>query len=473
MAAGYTVRAMSIRGLSLVALLAAGCAVGAPPGFSDGDLWTVPLVAPLEDDLLLVPVYVQDKKEPLLFMVDPDSRVSAIDAALQSELGPHTVLGRDEINEADNAVKIWIAEIQKIKVGDLEVRNLKMRVLPAGSIGAGGRIVRGILGGDVISESLVFAADRNRGVAYLATQGNLAPPPEATEVKFRSFFGRRLAEVTVNGQRFDMHLDLGARTSMLWEPRMKKAGLEPQPVRAVLVDEYATKREVSAGGIARTTELAGTRAEGLLFLPFGDRRLDPEEVDGALGMNFLARFHLTMNWHKKRLWLKPRSEDVIGTATERIGRWGGVFAGCDSVACVRAELVREEVAAPAAAAEPAPAAAAEDPAPAAAAEEPAAATAPAPIGAGAARMISITREGLGDISYEVLLEAVDADGAPLGLPRLLVTLRAGESGVTEVALAPRYTPAAALVVVDVSPFPRLCDEGPGGTRCVWPVGPNP
>ena len=49
-------RAIILMGTVLV--VGGGCAVGAPPGFSDGDLWTFPLVAPLEDDLLLVPVYV-------------------------------------------------------------------------------------------------------------------------------------------------------------------------------------------------------------------------------------------------------------------------------------------------------------------------------------------------------------------------------------------------------------------------------
>src|SRR5688500_13349997 len=158
----------------LVALAVAGaggCAVGAPPGFSDGDLWTFPLVAPLEDDLLLVPVYVADKKQPVLFMIDPDSRSSSIDSALQSEPKPYTVQAQDELTEADHQTKVFLAEIPKIKVGDLEVRNLKMRVHDAGTFSAGGRLVRGILGRDVISDSLVLSIDRDRGIAYLAVQG--------------------------------------------------------------------------------------------------------------------------------------------------------------------------------------------------------------------------------------------------------------------------------------------------------------
>src|SRR5687768_3332486 len=93
-ALGASMRAMK---RALACVLLAGCAVGAPPGFSDGDLWTFPLVAPLEDDLLLVPVYVADKKEPMLFMIDPDSAVSTIDSALQSELKPYATEGPEEL----------------------------------------------------------------------------------------------------------------------------------------------------------------------------------------------------------------------------------------------------------------------------------------------------------------------------------------------------------------------------------------
>jgi hypothetical protein len=35
----------------LSSLALTGCAVGAPPGFSEGDTWSFPLVAPLEDEV--------------------------------------------------------------------------------------------------------------------------------------------------------------------------------------------------------------------------------------------------------------------------------------------------------------------------------------------------------------------------------------------------------------------------------------
>ena len=462
---GVSMRAMR-RALALACLLLAGCAVGAPPGFSDGDLWTFPLVAPLEDDLLLVPVYIGDKKEPLLFMIDPDSPVSVIDSALQSELKPYSMQGPEVQTEADTRVRTFIAEILKIKIGDLEVRNLKMRVIRAGAWSSGGRVIRGLLGRDIISDSLILSVDRDRGVAYLATQGNLKPPPGATAIGFRHFRNRQITDVKVNGQSYDLHLDIGARTSMLWPELMEKAKLPRVPVRAELVDELGTRREASSGSIAAQVEIGGLRRDALLFLPFDDRKFEDEHFDGALGQNFLSAFQLTFNWHQKKLWLKPRAGDLTGTATERLRRWGNVFAGCSTPACVKVVIVRDEAAptpTPTPTPEPTP-----TPSP-----TPDPSTSPstptsAPGQVAAVKEIRIEREGqAASIPYEVTLQAVDAEGQPLALPRVLAHLRGGIPTTSFRGLAAEYATAAAFVVLDVSPFPRPCDDAPGGEMCVW------
>jgi hypothetical protein len=445
--------------LALLATACGSCAVGAPPGFSEGDLWTFPLVAPLEDDLLLVPVYVQDRREPLLFMIDPDSNVSSIDNALQSELKPHTVYGPEELTENDEKVPTFVAEIMKIKVGDLEVRNLKMRVHKAGTFFAGGRVVRGILGRDVISDSLVFAADRDRGVAYLATQGNLSPPSGAIEVGYRHFYHRQLATIKVNDRySYDVHLDIGARTSMLWQSRLASANLPRLSVRASLVDEYGAKRDESVGGLAAKVVLGKAEVDGILFLPFGDKRIDDDDVEGALGQNFFSRFNLTINWDEKKMWLKPRTADLIGTSRERVRRWGNLFDRCKKPACVSVKLIREEVPAPAPAAPATPTAAGVTPPPA---------PVTPPAATGPVKEIRIEREELANIDYEVLLEAVDGEGKPLGLPRLLVHLPGGIPSLSERELGAQYASAATFIVLDVSPFPRPCDSAPEGRRCVW------
>jgi hypothetical protein len=422
-------------------------------------------------------------------MVDPDALQSAMDSAVHTELKSYTVLRRDAAtNEADNRVNLHEAEIQKLKVGDLEVRNLKLRVIPAGAFGSGRRLIRGILGRDVIAESLVFAVDRDRGVAYLATQGNLSPLPDSTAVKFRHFYRRQLAQVDVDGQTVQLHLDLGARTSMMWEHRIQKANLARREVRAVLLDEFATPREVTWGGIAKLTTVGGVSSEDLLFIPFGDKRVDDVDLQGALGQNFFSKFHVTMNWHKKRMWLRPRSADLLGTASERLARFGNIFSDCEHPACVRIDIVRDapEPSAPPESApetgpEPASASAPQsasvprsESVPESGSESHSGSHSKSGSSTGPAREIRLVREGpLASVAYEVLLEAVDASGTPLGLPRLLINLPGGIPTISERAFAPQYTPAAAFRVLDISPFPRPCDASSTGKRCVWQLPSSP
>ena len=66
------------------------------------------------------------------------------------------------------------------------------------------------------------------------------------------------------------------------------------------------------------------------------------------------------------------------------------------------------------------------------------------------------------LNLEITLEAVDAKGQPLGLPRLVANLPQGVDSVTQ-EVDPAYGPAT-LRVVDASPFVRAC---PGGGGCIF------
>jgi hypothetical protein len=86
--------------------------------------------------------------------------------------------------------------------------------------------------------------------------------------------------------------------------------------------------------------------------------------------------------------------------------------------------------------------------------------------------ISFVREAwTKDLDADVTVEAVDADGAPLGLPLLRVTFPAGKDAVVAHQGVDAYLAAASLRVVDMSPFPRPCDNagGPGPEVCYWQI----
>src|SRR5580765_904840 len=80
----------------LFALVVSGCAIGAPPGFSEGDSWTFALVEPLAEGRLLTPVYVEGRG-PYLFAIDPDAPITVADpevvagGSLRAHMGPRRI----------------------------------------------------------------------------------------------------------------------------------------------------------------------------------------------------------------------------------------------------------------------------------------------------------------------------------------------------------------------------------------------
>src|SRR5690606_33135640 len=90
---------------------------------------------------------------------------------------------------------------------------------------------------------------------------------------------------------------------------------------------------------------------------------------------------------------------------------------------------------------------------------------PPPAAAPGAFLLRIERAAptLG-FTYDVLLEAVDEAGKPLGLPRLAVTLPQGLSSISQPGLDAAYAGAARFVVLDANLVgSRTC----AGSSCVF------
>ncbi len=453
--------------------------MGAPLGFSSGKSWSFPLIAPLEDGPYLVPVKINGKG-PYLFEIDPDSPVSSVDAAIRSDLDLYTTRMPEELDERDKLVPVALAEVNKMQIGDtLTVSQLKVRVHNFGTYWSGGRRVRGVLGRDVIADSLIFAADRDRGLATLAVQGQLEPPADAIPISWRDYRfrsnspRRRLTHAIINQtHKVIMHLDLGNRFSMLWPSKIAALKLPTVRVEARTTDELATTRIVDHGAMVAMLQVGGAEVNGIIMIPYGDKRTREVDLDGSLGQSFFRFYNVIANWHHSKMYLTPRNPDVVATAPYRLARWGNAFEGCADPACVQVEVESDQPAPPPPA-PPAPPAPAPAPGDETTGEAGAAAAAPAPTPAPqpqpapvmpATYTLTITRDqNAPPVDYEVVLEAVDANNKSLGLPRLLATLPKGKATVDVPRLDPGYGAAAKLVVVDVSPFPRECEQG----RCVW------
>ncbi len=169
-------------------LVVAGCSVGAPHGFSAGDRWTFPLVGPLEDGLLVTPATVRGHG-PYLFAIDPDANISAVDKQIVDDAQLRTSAGPRIIDETETGQTRLYAELIDLQVATLAVARRDVLLFPIGYYDTEARHISGILGRDVIADSLVFGFDRDQGIAVLSIGSAFTPPPDAIAIEYENVSG--------------------------------------------------------------------------------------------------------------------------------------------------------------------------------------------------------------------------------------------------------------------------------------------
>lgn len=417
----------SLRALLLALVLVPACVMGKPLGFGDGESWTIPVVGDLEGGTLVAPVYIHGKG-PFLFEIDPTQHRSRIDRRLAGMLGIHMErhLG-DQKRDADDRTHehAIYAEILKIQIGDLHVRSRLFGVFDRGQWSFRGHPILGELGRDIIDDTLVWRFDRDRMVLQLAVQGKLDPPPAGTAIKGKVDRSKFFVWADVGaGSKVKLYLNFRNEISALWPHVAKELGLQRTDAGAYMLDEWGNRRELRQGWRVDRLALGDESAEGFTFVPYHDARVDPRDWDGSLGLDFLGRYNLTVNWHEKRIWLEPRAA-VANHATERLRRWGHAFDQCDSSSCVIVARSDDGT-------------------------------------------ITVTRgPDAPSGSFDVLIQALDERGEPLHAPLLFAALHEGldRAVLKHPGAVSWYAGAHSFRALDGSPFPPPCDDG----ACVWIV----
>src|SRR5579883_399515 len=142
-----------MRRLILAAALV-GCLNLPPQTFSAGKVWTFPLVDPLRDAKLLTAMMV-DGRGPFLVVLDPETAQTTVD--------------RDIVSDSWGEKVKPTVELSNVVLGDLTVATLTAAVADReGKLDDQGRRIFGVVGRDVLTESLAFGFDRDRGIAWLS-----------------------------------------------------------------------------------------------------------------------------------------------------------------------------------------------------------------------------------------------------------------------------------------------------------------
>jgi hypothetical protein len=411
-----------------------GTGTGTPVGFSGGagDHWEFPLVGALEDGLLVAPVTINGRG-PYLFAIDPDATMSAVDGDVVKDGKLAATKGDARLDETGSPQQRLYTELLSIEIGNLLVEKRDVIVVKPHTFDAAGRTLQGVIGRDILSDSLVFGFDRDQGIAYLTVPKAFKPAPDAIAVPFEllahksnQVAPRRIAKASIGGTKegggetYSLHLDLGATPSQLRESRWGAAKLVARDVKAGMVDEVGTFRAVSKISEGATVTLGTAQNDHVVVMPFDDKRWDDTAIDGTLGLGFFAPYNVWIDPVTKTAYLSKRRELP---PLSRVTRWdSGALEKCKSAGCLTVRLI--------------------DP------------LAGKPLEEGKTHpglVLSITREDrAGGMALEVVLEA---KGKP-ELPRLLVNLTPNADRLID-HLTPDFI-GATLEVVDASPYPRPC-----------------
>jgi len=443
-------------GETAIAVVLAACSTGAPPGFSAGETWTAPLVGPLEDSLLFVPVMIGDHG-PYLFAIDPDANVSIVDDAIVAAAGLRTGEGPHMLDEEDREQPRIYAEVLELQVGSLAIHrtsNASAVVVKTGGYDRDGRHIHGVLGRDVIADSLVFGFDRDHGVAMWMTQGAFAKShgkDAATAIHLEALSSsienvevapvpRRLVKARIGGKPFTLHFDLGAVESQLRARAWPAAGIASEPVTSYTLDETGTAHAVDHRGYAARVEVAGVGTDHVLVYPYADKRWPAQDLDGTYALDALAPYAVMVDWDHAVAYVKQRGLLAQG-AIGRIGRWSPAqLGGCAKPVCVDVKVTD-------------------------------------PLDGVPADQVPSVHPGLvasfarPETATAAAIEALVAVTPPVGgkpLPWLVVAFPERASRVIS-HLSADYV-GATYAVVDVDPFPRACPSDDG---CVDKLAPPP
>lgn len=406
----------------LVAALCAGCAIGAPPGFSAGETWTFPLVDPLADGRLLVPVMVHDHG-PYLFEIDRDSP-TVIDPTVAVEAGVRVRGAVRMVDHDDTGHASFWTELTDVRIGTLTISLVPVEFAAKPNLyDRDGRRIYGVLGRDLVADSLVFGFDRDHGIAWLQTQQAFHPPAGARTIELQRLTsdGYRVNEApvvraSIGGVPFDLHPRFAFPVGEIPRDHWQRAGMRAQDAEIDMPDWSGTRWTVHEVGVASQVTVGGVSAERVAFASYEDKRGYYDRFGGVLGMNFFRAFAVAADWHHRVIYLSARG-DPMQTRAMRIARWGSMFDGCADASCVQLELQPPHDDAP-----------------------------------GRPVLAVKTSDEL-ERDVEITVRAVAKSGAPL--PTLEVNLPAGVQGIAA-PLDPRYLDAA-VTVVDLSPFPRMCE----------------
>jgi hypothetical protein len=290
-----------------LAVVLAACS--AHPRYVKGNQtqWVLPLIEADVGPELIVEGYIGNSG-PHLFLVNPDVPFTSIDDSLAQDLGLFT---RNEWrplrSQQDRPVQARSYEIADLRLGSLEFERFGAMSFKSGAFDVRGQRIVGVLGGGVLTSTIVIEIDRDAGQLRLSRVGHQTIPPNSVEVRGRVDDDVLYVPAWVNGKGVELRVDLGRATSV-WPHVAQALALPSVRVDETYVDPTGTAERRTEGATLAVLQLGTLQLEQETAVVFWEATWHEasQPADGILGRDILARYHVVIDRSSKRLWLAPR-----------------------------------------------------------------------------------------------------------------------------------------------------------------------
>jgi hypothetical protein len=310
--------------LSLALTLAAASASGAQStATSDGARAASAIPLQFEEARVYVPVRVHLGARGATerwFILDTGAQPTLLDVALADSMGVHVTSAGPTTGAGRGTTRIGDAGPLTLDVSGISLGPMNVRVAPLDSLlgATSGRPVSGIVGSRFFRDHVV-ELDFDSLVMHVRDARTFVPPGGAVAVPLDVEGDIPYARgwlTTPDGRRIPLRMlvDLGAKsTLLLTEPFVTRARLDvafPRRVESPLgagmggPTRYAFAR---APLLEIATSSAPLRlAEPLVGLSVGGT-LRSAQHDALLGADVLARYRVTFDYSRRRMYLRPRT----------------------------------------------------------------------------------------------------------------------------------------------------------------------
>ncbi len=273
----------------------------------DSDLWTLPLVDANGGSELIVEGYI-GTNGPYLFLFNPGANYSSIDRELAESLGLYRGQWQHAVNQNDITVKSRAYEIGGLRFSNFKLARFGIASFQRGVFDVREHSIMGVLGGGVLTSTIVVDIDRDDGAIRLTRTGGARIPKDAIALRGRTEGGNLLVPVYVNQKRVELRVDLGHPTA-LWPHTASQLQLPRVPIDTTYTDFTGTSKRWMKGAQVDSLALGPLATPHDPVVLFWNKGMSKHSrVDGILGGDTLSRYRTIIDRDAKTLWLAPRRD---------------------------------------------------------------------------------------------------------------------------------------------------------------------